>query len=89
MKNITQNIFMDQKSYELIQSKDSLENIISAILKDIDTTKNQPQTIIINGFKFEAEFHPKNDYFGFTYTGIGNHYIDHYKIDDVEVLVPC
>ena len=76
MKNV-QNIFMDQKSYELIQDRLPLQDIISVILDNIDTTNPKPQSITIDGIEFDAEFHPKNDYFGFTFTGHGNHYIDH------------
>ena len=77
MNKKIQNIFMDQKSFELIQNKNKFENLISDILKSIDTTQSQPQTIILEGIKFEAEFHPKKDYFGFTYTKDGYHYVYH------------
>lgn len=76
MKKFIQNIFMDLKSYNLLQTEMD-ENIISFILDSIDTTKIQPQSIIIGGIEFKAEFHPKNDYLGFTFTRYGNHYIDH------------
>lgn len=76
MKNI-QNIFMDQRSYEHIQEESDFEKIISVILNNIDTSITNPQAIIINGIKFEAEFHPKNDYFGFTFTKDGRNYICH------------
>lgn len=79
MKNNIQNLFMDQRSYELIQNKNNFENMISEILKSIDTTQSQPQTVILDGIEFETEFHPKNDYFGFTYTKDGYHYVYHDK----------
>ncbi len=68
MQTMIQNIFMDQKSYELIQKNQDFEHICSVILNGVDTDKPQPQTIIINKIAFQAEFHPKNDYFGFTFT---------------------
>ena len=37
------------------------------------------QTMILNKIEFQAEFHPKNDYFGFTFTKEGYHYICHKK----------
>ena len=77
MKNIIENIFIDQKSYEHIQNKTSSENIISTILSKIDTTSAQTQSIIISDIECKAEFHSKNDYFGFTFTKDGCHYIDH------------
>lgn len=79
MKNIIQNIFIDQKSYELIQNKSNSEKIISTILDNMDTTKVQAQSLIICGIEYKAEFHPKNDYFGFTFTKDGHHYVDHVK----------
>lgn len=79
MKKIIQNIFIDQKSYELIQDRLSLEDIISIILDNIDTTNIQSQSITIDGIEFEAQFHPNNDYLGFTYTLNGYHYIYHDK----------
>lgn len=75
MKNIIQNIFIDQKSYELIQNKNNSKRIISTILDNIDTTRGQTQSIIICGIECKAEFHPKNDYFGFTFTKNGHHYV--------------
>lgn len=71
MQTMIQNIFMDQKSYELIQKNQDFEHICSVILNGVDTDKPQPQTIIINKIEFQAEFHPKNDYFGFTFTKEG------------------
>ena len=79
MQTMIQNIFMDQKSYELIQKNQDFEHICSVILNGVDTDKPQPQTIIINKIAFQAEFHPKNDYFGFTFTKEGYHYICHKK----------
>ena len=79
MQTMIQNIFMDQKSYELIQKNQDFEHICSVVLNGVDTDKPQPQTIIINKIEFQAEFHPKNDYFGFTFTKEGYHYICHKK----------
>lgn len=56
MQTMIQNIFMDQKSYELIQKNQDFEHICSVILKGVDTDKPQPQTIIINKIAFQAEF---------------------------------
>ena len=75
MKNIIQNIFIDQKSYELIQNKNNSKRIISIILDNIDTTRGQTQSINICGIEFKVEFHPKNDYFSFTFTNCGHHYV--------------
>ena len=51
MQTMIQNIFMDQKSYELIQKNQDFEHICSVILNGVDTDKPQPQTIIINKIK--------------------------------------
>lgn len=66
MKNNIQNIFMDLKSYELIKNRISLDELISSILSTVNTTDLKP--ISISGHLFEVEFHPENDYLGFTYT---------------------
>lgn len=46
MQTMIQNIFMDQKSYELIQKNQDFEHICSVILNGVDTDKPQPQTIM-------------------------------------------
>lgn len=56
MQTMIQNIFMDQKSYELIQKNQDFEHICSVILNGVDTDKPQPQTIIINKIEFQAGF---------------------------------
>lgn len=53
MQTMIQNIFMDQKSYELIQKNQDFEHICSVILNGVDTDKPQPQTIIINKIEFQ------------------------------------
>lgn len=75
MENIIQNIFMDQKSYESIQEKSNIRDVIETVLERVETDKTQPQKVTVEGIEFEAEFHPKNDYFGFTYTREGYHCI--------------
>ena len=79
MENIIQNIFMDQKSYESIQEKSNIRDVIETVLERVETDKTQPQKVTVEGIEFEAEFHPKNDYFGFTYTKEGYHCICYEK----------
>ncbi len=79
MENIIQNIFMDQKSYERIQGKSNIRDVIATVLMCVETDKTQPQKVTIEGIEFEAEFHPENDYFGFTYTREGYHCICYEK----------
>lgn len=79
MKSNIQNIFMDQKSYESIQDKSDIRKVIEMVLERMETDKPQPQKITIEGIEFEAEFHPRNDYFGFTYTKEGYHCICYEK----------
>ena len=55
MQTMIQNIFMDQKSYELIQKNQDFEHICSVILNGVDTDKPQPQTIIINKIEFQEK----------------------------------
>ena len=71
------NIFMDFKSYELIQNTISLDELIPFILDNVNPSNIQP--ISIKGYLFEVEFHPKNDYLSFTYTVNTFHYINHKK----------
>ena len=49
MQTMIQNIFMDQKSYELIQKNQDFEHICSVILNGVDTDK--PQDTIISAIK--------------------------------------
>ena len=79
MENIIQNIFMDQKSYERVQGKSNIRDVIATVLMCVETDKTQPQKVTIEGIEFEAEFHPENDYFGFTYTREGYHCICYEK----------
>lgn len=79
MKNIIQNIFMDQKSYERIHGKSDIRKVIETVLEHIEADESQTQKITIEGIEFEAEFHTKNDYFGFTYTKEGYHCICYEK----------
>lgn len=77
MKNIIQNIFIDLKSYELIQDLITLDELIAFLLNNIDTFDIHP--ISIKGYLFEVEYHPQNDYLGFTYTLDGLHNIYYEK----------
>lgn len=66
MKKSIQNIFMDLKSYELIQDAIPLNKLIPFILENVNPDNLKP--ISICGHLFKVEYHPKNDYLGFTYT---------------------
>ena len=77
MKNSIQNIFMDMKSYELIQNTIALDELISLIQNKVHTMDTH--SITINNILFKVEFHPKNDYLGHTHTINGFHYILHDK----------
>ena len=70
---------MDQKSYESIQEKSNIRDVIETVLERVETDKTQPQKVTVEGIEFEAEFHPRNDYFGFTYTKEGYHCICYEK----------
>lgn len=79
MKNSIQNVFMDQKSYEIIQDSVDLDSMIETILTGVRGNETQHQSIAIAGVLFEVEFHPRNDYFGFTFTRTGGHYICYHE----------
>ena len=64
-KNI-QNIFMDLKSYELIQDLITLDELLTFVFENVNPAV--PKSISLCGHLFEVENHPKNDYLGFTYT---------------------
>ena len=47
MQTMIQNIFMDQKSYELIQKNQDFEHICSVILNGVDTDKRECETFSV------------------------------------------
>lgn len=75
MNNNIQNIFIDLKSYELIQNSITRDELVEYIHANVNTENIKP--ISICGHLFEVEYHPKNDYLGFTYTIPAFHDICH------------
>lgn len=77
MKNNVQNIFIDSKSYEKINNKKPLNELVEFIYNNVDPYNTK--SISIEGVTFKVEFHPENDYFGFTFTEDYKNYIDNTK----------
>ncbi len=77
MKYNIQNIFMDLKSYELIQNITALDELVSFIQNNINILDVQP--ISIKGVLFEVEYRPNKPFLSFIYTVQGYHTIDLYK----------
>ncbi|MCI9577140.1 MAG: hypothetical protein HFJ84_11025 [Clostridiales bacterium] len=77
MKNNIQNIFIDLKSYELIQSKISVDALVSLVFNGIDILKIQP--IFIKGYPFMLEYRSNNPHLTYMYTIPGYHTIDPYE----------
>ncbi len=77
MKKSIQNIFMDLKSYELIQDAIPLNELIPFILDNVNPAALKP--ISICGHLFEVEFLPRKHPFTFIFTPRKNHIIDPYE----------
>ena len=74
MKNSIENIFMDMKSYELIQNTIALDELISLIQNKVNTMDTHP--ITINEISFEVEYRPNKLNLSFLYTVNGYHSVD-------------
>ena len=85
MKKNIQNIFIDLKSYELIQNKISVDALVSLVFDSIDLLKIQP--ISIKGYPFMVEYRSNNPHLTYMYTIPGYHTIDPYENEFMKNLI--